>query len=451
LHENRTQDRNENRRRNVVSTPLDEFNAWLDDSWDPQLRVRDWWERLGMAGWAAPHWPKEAFGRGLSNAEAAQIRQAIKARGVLGPPGGLGLLLAGPTIYTHGTQEQIDRYLPDILCGRVAWCQLFSEPVAGSDLAGLQTRAVRDGEPDRRGQPVRNGSWRVTGQKVWTSAGHLAQLGMLIARTDPDAPKHGGVTWFVFAMDQPGVEVRPLREMTGRALFNEVFLTDAVARDADIVGGLHQGWPVTRTTLAFERSGLGAGSSGAGESSAYPGPTTGHLDRRAGDFTGVASARRAPSLSVDVDRLIALARQRGAAGDPLVRQSLARLHTEQQIGRYMALRSRDLRRAGRGDLPGMANMAKLRMSAMFRDVRETGLGVLGPRGTLHDYGDPAPTDDDEAREMSATALALWSPAPSIYGGTDEVQRNILGERVLGLPRDGGDDSTKPFRDLPRNV
>ena len=414
-------------------------NAWLDENWDPELTVREWWERLGLSGWAAPHWPEHAFGLGLSTSDTAQIRHAFRERGVLGPPGGFGLLLAGPTIFTHGTSEQVQRFLPDILCGRMAWCQMFSEPVAGSDLAGLQSRAVRDGD-----------EWRVTGQKVWTSAGHIADLGMLIARTDSDAPKHRGITYFVVDMHQPGVEVRPLTEMTGRALFNEVFLTDVVARNEDIIGAAGAGWSVAKTTLAFERAGLGAGSSGAGESSAYPGTVVGHLDRRAGDFTGVVSARRAPSLSVDVQVLLDLAHVIGGAADPVVRQRLARVYTEQQIARYMGLRGRDLRAAG-AELPGLGNIAKLRMSRIFREVRDLGLDLLGPRGMLHDYADAAIPDTVDPQVTMMTALSLWSPAPSIYGGTDEVQRNILGERVLGLPRDGHDDATVPFKDIPKNI
>ena len=418
---------------------IDECGAWLDANWDPELTVRQWWERLGTSGWAAPHWPKDAYGLGLSTADTAQVRQVFRERKVTGPPGGFGLLLAGPTIFTHGTPEQIERYLPDILCGRKAWCQLFSEPVAGSDLAGLQTRAERDGDV-----------WRVNGQKVWTSAGHLADLGMLIARTDPDAPKRRGITWFVVDMHQPGVEVRPLMEMTGRSLFNEVFLTDVAVPGDAVVGDLHGGWGVANTTLAFERAGLGAGSSGAGESSAYPGTVVGHLDRRAGEFVGRVSARRAPPLSVDVQNLLDLARSRGATGDPLVRQRIASLYTEQTIARVMGLRGKDLRAAG-SELPGMGNIAKLRMSAMFRAVRDLALDLLGPRGMLHAYDDSPVAGDDDPQATMLTALSLWSPAPSIYGGTDEIQRNILGERVLGLPRDGHDDSSVPFRELPKNV
>ena len=401
-----------------------QVEAFLDENWDPDLTVGEWWERLGPSGWAAPHWPVDAFGRGLSNAEAAQVGELFRRRGVLGPPGGIGLLLAGPTIWTHGTAEQKARLLPDILCGRVAWCQLFSEPGAGSDLAGLQTKAARDGD-----------AWRVTGQKVWTSAGHLSQLGMLLARTDPGAPKHRGISWFVLDMQQPGVEIRSLRELTGRSHFDEVFLTDVVARDENVIGDLHDGWSVARTTLAFERAGLGAGSSGAAESSAFPGPAVGHLGRRAGDFVRRGGSRRAPTMSVQVDQLATLARRQGRGHEPLVRQRLAALHAEQRIGRLMAMRNKDLRR--QGGVPGMGNIAKLRMSRLFREAREIGLELLGPRGTLHDYTDPMPTDDADALAAATTGLALWSPAPSIYGGTDEIQRNILAERVLGLPKEPG--------------
>src|ERR1700728_3802691 len=202
---------------------VDELAEWLKTNWDPDLSVADWWERLGTAGWSAPTLPTTAYGRGVSRADAVRIAQQIGQFGALGAPGGLGLLLAAPTIATHGTQEQIDRYVRDIVTGQRAWCQLFSEPGAGSDLAGLSTRAVKDGE-----------EWVINGQKVWTSLGQYADLGMLLARTDPEVPKHKGITWMVLDMHQPGVEVRPLREMTGKALFNEVFITDARVPDSAV-------------------------------------------------------------------------------------------------------------------------------------------------------------------------------------------------------------------------
>jgi alkylation response protein AidB-like acyl-CoA dehydrogenase len=426
---------------NAITDPVDEVKAWLEENWDPDLTVREWWERMGMAGWSAPAWPVEAYGRGLSNADNARVQRAIADHGALGPPGGLGLLLAGPTIWTHGTPEQKERFLPDIVCGRVGWCQLFSEPVAGSDLAGLQTRAVRDGE-----------EFVVNGQKVWTSSGQIADIGMLLARTNTDVPKHKGITYFAVDMHQPGVDVRPLRELTGRALFNEVFLTDVTARAEDIIGGQENGWAVANTTLAFERSGLGAGSAGAAESAAIPGTIPKHLDLRAGDFVRSRTGRRAAaaSFSVNADLMIAVARRNGKAADPVVRQDITRLYTEEQLGRYMSVRHRDLRNAGQ-DLPGIGNMAKLRMSEMFRQSRELGMSLLGPRGMVHDYGESVAVDDADAQDRAVTALALWSTGPSIYGGTDQVQRNILGERILGLPREPGDERTTPFKDLRKNA
>ena len=227
---------------------VDELRSFLHDNWDPSLTVGEWWDLLGMAGWSAPLLPGDAYGRGMNRADAMLAGRIIADFGALGAPMGMGIGLVAPTINTHGTREQIDRYLPDIVTGRKWWCQLFSEPGAGSDLAGLGTRAVRDGDV-----------WVVNGQKVWTSGGHWADLGMLLARTDPSAPKHQGITWFALDMHQPGVEVRTLREMTGGSLFCEVFFTDAIVGDIERIGDVNSGWTVANTTLFHERSGMGAG------------------------------------------------------------------------------------------------------------------------------------------------------------------------------------------------
>ncbi len=222
-----------------MSDLLDELDAWLGANWDPELTVSDWWQRLGSSGWAAPALPINAYGKGVSRNEAIAVAQRIVGHGAVPAPGGLGMLLAAPTIAVHGTQEQIERYVLPIVTGQHAWCQLFSEPGAGSDLAGLGTRAVKDGE-----------EWIVNGQKVWTSGGHIADMGMLIARTDPDVPKHQGITWFAMDMHQrSAVEVRPLREMTGRALFNEVFLSEARVADDAIIGCTNNGLEDANTTL----------------------------------------------------------------------------------------------------------------------------------------------------------------------------------------------------------
>jgi alkylation response protein AidB-like acyl-CoA dehydrogenase len=418
---------------------------WLGANWDPDLTVGAWWERLGLSGWAAPGLPETCHGKGLSAADAVRVQQAIVDGGALGPPGGLGMMLAAPTIATTGTSDQRERYVRAIVTGAEAWCQLFSEPGAGSDLAGLQTRAQRDG----------NG-WVVSGQKVWTSGGQVADLGMLLARTNPDAPKHQGLTYFAFDMRQPGVEVRPLREMTGRSLFNEVFITEARVGDDAIIGGLNNGWAVANTTLAFERASLGAGGGGGGAGAALAGTLAGDLGRRAGDLvraTGRGGSGTPGGMAGTARLLQTLARQLGVNSDPLVRQDLARLHILTEIGRYLTLRQRALQTQG-GDIPGLGNLAKLSMSRILRLSRDLGLGMLGGRGALHAYRSDGGTSlaglpgGDLATLI--TEMALFAQGPSIYGGTDEIQHNIIGERVLGLPREPGTDRSIPFRDLPRN-
>jgi alkylation response protein AidB-like acyl-CoA dehydrogenase len=429
---------------------LDELRAWLEENWDPELTVGDWWERLGLAGWAAPSLPTNAYGRGLSRNDAVRVQTAIAEFGAVGAPGGLGLLLAAPTIATHGTQEQIDTFVRDIVTGRRAWCQLFSEPGAGSDLAGLTAKAERDGD-----------EWIVNGQKVWTSLGHVADLGMLIARTEPDAPKHQGITWFAIDMDQPGVDIRPLREMTGHAMFNEVFLTDARVPDSAIIGERNGGWAVANSTLAFERAGLGAGGGSAAGGMVLPGTVADQLGRRVGDVapkSGGSSRRRGGAgggmLGGGAKMLIDLAKGNGATGDPSIRQDLVRLHTMGELARFNNLRLKAAKQAGR-DIPGMGNLAKLAMSDMMRLSRDVGLRIVGPAGMLHAYTDDARPAIDEATGNPflgmVTGLALWAQGPPIYGGTDQIQRNIIGERVLGLPKEPNNDKTMPFSQLPKNA
>jgi alkylation response protein AidB-like acyl-CoA dehydrogenase len=420
-----------------------EIRTWLEKNWDPDLTVGEWWERLGLAGWVAPTWPSAWFGHDLSTAEGNVVANEIAAFGALGAPGGLGLLLAGPTIVTHGTDEQKQRYLRDIVTGQRAWCQLFSEPGAGSDLAGLQCRALRDGD-----------EWIINGQKVWTSGGHAADLGMLIARTDPDSPKHQGISYFAIDMHQDGMDVRPLREMTGRALFNEVFITDARTGDDTLIGGLNNGWAVANTTLAFERAGLGAGGGSAAGSTAIPGQVAGQLGLRAGDFAGGArrgSGGGAGGMFGSAERmLIGLAQDNGTIADPAVRQDLVRLHTLNEIARFTNLRLKAAKAAGKS-IGNVGNTAKLSMSRIIRLTREVGLSILGQYGTLHAYdGDQRKTlDEATGRSLDAvvTEMSLFSPGPSIYGGTDEIQKNIIGERVLGLPKEPNKDKVTPFKDL----
>ncbi len=406
-----------------------EVKGWLSEAWDPDLTVAEWWARLADSGWAVPTWPEQWLGKGLGRDAAAVVGQEIRAAGAIGAPAGLGMLLAGPTIVTHGTDEQKDRYLRPIVDGSEAWCQLFSEPGAGSDLASVQTKAERDGD-----------EWIINGQKVWTSGGQSADLGMLLARTDPDAPKHKGITYFAFSMDQPGVEVRPLREMTGRALFSEVFFDDARVADDACIGGLNNGWVVANTTLANERAGLGSGGSGAG-GGAFPGKKGGMLEVRVGDVAeriARGGAVQPSAFGRGYDFMRELAEKLGRSDDPLLRQRLAELYTYNELGRMTAMRVKAAVKAGKGPGPE-ANTAKLLMSKVTRLVRDLGPAILGPEGML---SGPETTGGGVVQEMT-----LFAPAPSIYGGTDEIQKNIIGERVLGLPKEPGPDKSTPFKDL----
>jgi alkylation response protein AidB-like acyl-CoA dehydrogenase len=404
-----------------------EVKAFLAESWDPDLTVGQWWDRLARSGFGAPAWPEDCYGKGWSRALANVVSEEIAAAGAIGPPAGLGYLLAGPTICAHGTPEQKREWLLRIVNGQDAWCQLFSEPGAGSDLAGLQCRAERDGD-----------EWVITGQKVWTSTAQLCNLGMLIARTDPNVPKHVGITYFRFDMTQPGVEIRPLREMTGRALFNEVFIDGARVGVDDVIGGVGNGWAVANTTLAAERAGLGSGGSGAA-GAAFPGPLAGHLDRRAGDFVGQLRTGGTGAGGLGMSRqLTDLARELGRSGDPVVRQGIARLYSLERIGRYSALRAR----AGQA-AAGAPNIAKLMMSDMLRLHRAVATEILGPWTGIMGRDTPG---GGIAQEQ-----ILFSPGPAIYGGTDQIQRNIIGERALGLPKEPDPTKGLPFTQVPKNT
>jgi alkylation response protein AidB-like acyl-CoA dehydrogenase len=283
---------------------------------------------------------------------------------------------------------------------------------------------------------------------------------MLLARTNPEAPKHQGITWFALDMHQPGVEIRPLREMTGHAMFNEVFMTEARVGDDAIIGGRNNGWAVANTTLMNERSGLGAGGGGAMGGMAMPGSVSGQLDRRVGDFAiapGAAPRRRrggGGGTGGSAKLLIDMAKGSGTLDNPSIRQDLVRLHTMGEIAKFNNLRLKAAKQAGK-DIPGMANISKLAMSDMVRLQRDLGLQIVGPAGTLHAYTDEQRKVLDEATGnpflAMVTGTALYAQAPPIYGGTDQIQKNIIGERVLGLPKEPNDDKTRKFSELPKNA
>ncbi|HVX19319.1 MAG TPA: acyl-CoA dehydrogenase family protein [Acidimicrobiales bacterium] len=403
-----------------------EVHAWLDENWDPGLSVDDWWRLVAKAGWTAPHLPPEQGGRGLPRNAATTVRSEFVRHGALRPPGGLGLLMAAPTILTHGSADQIARHVPPILDGQTNWCQLFSEPGAGSDLAGLTTRAERDGD-----------RWVINGQKVWSSMARDCDHGMLLARTDFSARKHAGISWFAFSLDQPGVTVRPLREMTGESVFNEVFFDDAVCDDADLVGGEGNGWKLAQTTLFFERSGIGAGGSHAGFPP--PGPKGGFLGRNAGE----AAQEPAPdgNLIVKLPELIDLAAAQGRTADPHVRQDLARLHTHTVLGMWNAQRAKA--EAARGGGKGIANLGKILQTRITKDAANLAIHILGADGML------AEPDGVEGGRF-ATSM-VFSPASGIYGGADEIQRNVIAEQGLGLPRDNVPGREGPYGEFLRTL
>ena len=359
-------------------------------------RVKAWQELLVDHGWAGITWPKEFGGRGGTSMQNAIWGQEASQFGVTVNNYAVGIGMAGPTILRHGTDEQKKRYLLPMLRGDEVWCQLFSEPDAGSDLANISTRAVRDGD-----------EFVVTGQKVWTSGAADSDWGILLARTDPDVPKHKGITYFLVDMATPGFDIRPLKQMTGSEHFSEVFMDEVRIPVENVLGEINGGWGCAITTLSNER-GLIAGA----------------------------------NKSSDTVALIELARKRGVADDPVIRQHLVDCWIRQQIQRYHGFRLQTA--LSKGVPPGPeTSVMKLFAAEYLRRLGNTSLEVLGPEGQL--------LDDDAPAGTEWQARFLFAPAIRIAGGSNEVQRNIMAERVLGLPGDIRTDRDVAFRDLGRGA
>ncbi|MDQ2649811.1 MAG: acyl-CoA dehydrogenase family protein [Actinomycetota bacterium] len=371
------------------------FRAKTDEEDAAQLDAARTWQRTKFeAGWAAPHWPVEHGGRGLSAIEAAVFAEEEAAFDVMARFFMIGIDMAGPTLMAHGTPEQQKRFLEPMLRGDESWCQLFSEPGSGSDLASLATRAERDGE-----------EWVLNGQKVWTSSAHTSDWGMCLARTNPDAPKHGGISYFLVDMRAPGVTIRPLRQIDGAIHFNEVFLDDVRVPADCLVGDVDDGWRVALTTLTAERTAIGQGGQ-----------------------TGWQEA-------TDV------ARRLGRDGDPVIRQELARLATRQMIQRWLVYRVRTAVAQGRPPGPEAA-VLKLVNSHQVEHIGTVLMSILGASGTL------AGDDAHDGGFWQDVFLFQWSSR--IGGGTENIQRNILAERSLGLPREPDPLKGQPWRNLPRS-
>jgi alkylation response protein AidB-like acyl-CoA dehydrogenase len=346
---------------------------------------RAWQAKLAADRWVGIHWPAEYGGRGASPVQVAIFNMEYARSRALQPVNRVGINLAGPTLLAHGTEEQKQRWLPAILNADEIWCQLFSEPGAGSDLASLSTRAT----------PV-EGGWRLDGQKVWTSYAQFARWGIALVRTDPDAPKHRGISYVVVDMTAPGIEIRPLVQITGEAEFNEVFFDGVFVPEEHLVGALHQGWSVANTTLAHERG------------TAFP-------------------FKEQVVHEVYLDELYALAHERGLFEDPEVVDGLAQAYVELRVLRLHNWRT--LSRLSRGIEPGPeSSVTKLAWTDMTQHLSETALALLGETAPLYLGADSTPGAGRWQRQW------LWSKAASIAGGTSEVQRTIIGERLLGLPR-----------------
>ena len=364
---------------------------------DPAAHVEDckrWQRTLHEGGWAGLTWPVEFGGQGATPIESAIFAQEQAAFDVATGIFAVGIGMVGPTLIAHGTTAQKDRYLGPLLRGDEVWCQLFSEPGAGSDLAGLTTRAVPDGD-----------DWVVNGQKVWTSGAHHSDWGILLARTDPSVPKHRGITYFLVDMRSPGIDVRPLRQINGAAHFNEVFLTDVRVPGDQVVGPVNGGWGPVLTTLANERTFIGGGA------------------------------------GVGWDDLAGLAGSTGGGADPRMRQELAAAYSRWAVMRYVGFRVQTALSHGRPPGPE-SSILKLLYSQHLSRTADVVMAMQGVSGTL------TGPDAEAGGFWADYFLTQW--ASRIGGGTDQIQRNVIGERVLGLPAEPRVDKQIPFDQLGRD-
>jgi alkylation response protein AidB-like acyl-CoA dehydrogenase len=390
-----------------MSGIIEEAREFIAKNWSPEIDLAAWRELVVDNHWAALRWPTQWFGRGLSDDEAEAVEKIFSDAKVPGPGQDKWNLWAG-TMVGYGSDELKSKYMRPLLLDEVAMCLLYSEPGAGSDLAGIRTTAVRDGD-----------EWVVNGQKVWTSGAKAADIGMLIARTDWDQPKHRGISFFWLPMNQPGVEVRPLRQATGDSRFNEVFITDARVPNTHVLGDLNKGWWVLQSALAYERAAMGVSRRGP------KGPG------------GATSAAHGSIPSPDLS-LVSLARDMGKSNDAVTRQALTRLYCMRMVNDWNGDRAKAVSEAG-GSSP-LASLGKLAMSGILHYAGRIQGHLLGAEGALD--GDQFP------RSRDANYSQLNAYFTSIGGGTDQIQRNIIGELILGLPKEPQTDRDVPFREVP---
>lgn len=376
-----------------------EVRGWLAENWDPGAGRAEWARRVFDAGWSAPSWEPRWGGRGLSDPQSRIVAAEFAAVGAYGTGADRADMLAC-TVHDLGTDEQKARLIPPSVRGETRWCLLYSEPGAGSDLAGLRTRAERDGD-----------DWIITGQKVWTSFATTADYGLLVARTDFDVPKHQGISFFIFPMRQAGVEVRPIHQITGESEFNEVFITDARVPHANLIGEAGGGWSVLQLALAHER-------------------------RLMGDMA--RTSKSSGDLKPDSNSLIAMARAAGRLADSHIRQEIAVAEGYAAVNRWNTLRAKSTR--DKAEAATLLSLGKIAMSRILHETARVQTEIVGPEAML--CGTDSPIGD------AVTFRTLNAYFTSIGGGTDQIQRNIVGERVLGLPREPEPYRDTAFRDLP---
>ncbi len=412
------------------SAVREEVRDWLRTHWNPDRSLKEWRTLLTESGWGMPDWPKQWYGKAFPPLLAAAVEEEFLRFGAVGVAKAGIRLLAGATLLEHGNEAQKEKYLRRILTGEDTWCQLFSEPGSGSDLAGSTTRAIRDGD-----------HWLVNGQKVWTTSAHHADWGLLLARTDWDVPKHRGLSYFLIDMHQSGVEVKPLKQMNHHASFNEVFMTDAIVHAADQVGELGQGWQIAMTTLGHERrraDGMRVTIANGDRKTARNGRI--YQEERAENESLMAPYTWYPQRAGRADLALARAEETGRIDDPLVQQALGRLLTLSLSAESTARRARAAKEMGEPQGPA-GSLGKLAASEVARESARF--------HALVSEADALLMGADGPRDGVIGEVLMSVPAVSIAGGTDEIQRNIIAERVLEMPKETRFDDG-PFKDVPKN-
>ena len=405
-----------------------EVRAWLEANWNPELGLVEWREKLLESGWGVPHWPSAWYGRDLPLGLVPVVDEEFQRIGAIGVAKAGIRTLAAATILAHGTDMHKEKFLRRILTGEDTWCQLFSEPGSGSDVAGAVTRAE-----------MRGNQWVVNGQKVWTTSAHKAHWGLLLARTDWDKFKHKGLSYFIIDMKQPGVSVHPLKQMNGHASFNQVFLTDATVQPEFLVAEVGDGWAVTTTTLMHERRGADALRSWARGSDK---PGRAYDEERAEIATTMEPYKWYPQRAGRVDLIMPRAKETGRIDDPVVRQEVAKVLIMAKAAEWTARRARTAQEQGRPQGPE-GSLGKLVSSIIARAAARVHTQITGADALL--------TGEDSPMDGVIAEIFVSVPATSIAGGTDEIQRNIIAERVLKMPKEPSVDTNKPFKDVPRNT